>query len=322
MSKLIQAKNRMPDSLQYNAWEALDGISLIVPASAQTSAAVQAIKPLGLNYKITHISYVMSNFYSATYAAVPTGGHFAAGKMSLNIASGIGAYEGAGAASSYAYLTLGGTFLVNDKITITILGIAYTFTVGGRDTTLQLIGQALASNLNSQIIDTVTPYVYPGFNTLYRANSLGAEVVIQTLAYSTATPSFSVSTTSVAGTVTASGATMVAGVAGALPGVPQTDTTPIGIVPSLVAAAGTAVFPVNIVLPLFAAGQADVCGTIYALENFDANWPTLAEMTLRFTTDGTVAGGLNLVIWGVPNDIHPDQTGESASAFKLAQLVL
>ena len=322
MSKLIQAKNRMPDSLQYNAWAPLSFQPVIVPAGVQTSAAIQANKPLGLNYKITHISYVMSNFYTLPPAA-PTGAHFAAGKMTLNLASGIGAYEGAGAASSYAYFTLGGTFLTNDKITVTILGIAYTFTVSGRDSSLQLVGQAFASSMNSQTLDTVTPYIYPGFNTLYRANSLGAEVVIQTLAYSTATPSITVSTTSVAGTVTlGSGATMVAGVAGALPGVPQTDTTPIGIVPSSVAAAGTAVFPVNIVLPLFAAGQADLVGTIYALENFDANWPTLAEMTLRMTTDAVVAGGLSVTIWGVPNDIHPDQTAESASAFKLAQLVL
>jgi hypothetical protein len=313
----------MPDSLQYNAWAPIRVTPIIVPAAAQTTAAVQSINPLGLNYKITHISYTMSNFYSATYGAVPTGGHFAAGKMALNISSGVGAYEGAGAASSYAYFTLGGTFATNDKITVTILGIAYTFTVSARDSSLQLVGQAFASNMNSQTLDTVTPYIYPGFNTLYRANSLGAEVVIQTLAYSTATPSITVSTTSVAGTITlGSGATMVAGVAGALPGVPQTDTTPIGIVPSLVAAAGSAVFPVDIVLPLFNASQADLGGTIYALENNDANWPTLAELTLRFSADGVVAGGLNVIVWGVPNDIHPEQSGESASPFKLSQLIL
>jgi hypothetical protein len=312
MSKIIQAKARDPQSLQYNAWAPIDGISVVVPATAQASTAIQAIKPLGLNYKITHISYTMSNFYTLPPAA-PTGGHFAAGKLALNFVSGVAAYEGTAAASSYAYITLGGTFATNDTITVTIANIPYTSIVSARGTSLQLIGQAIASGLNG----------LPAFNALYRANSLGAEVVFQTLAYSTATPTFTTSVkTTLSGTSTASGATMVAGVAGALPPVPQTDTTSLGIVPSLTAATGSALFPVDIILPLFNASQADLGGTIYCLENFDANWPTLAEMTLRITADGTVAGGLNVMIWGVPNDIHPMQPEESNSAFKLAQLLI
>jgi len=253
---------------------------------------------------------------------VPSGNNFAAGKLALNIVNGVGAYEGAGAASSYAYLTLGGTFVTGDKITVSILGIPYVYTVSARGVSLQYIGQALTTSFNRQTLNSTAAGIFPGFNTLYRANSLGAEVVIQTLAYSTATPSFTVSTNSVAGTVTASGATMVAGVAGALPGVPASDTTSIGIVPSQVGAVGTALFPVDIVLPLFNASQADLGGTIYAIENFDVNWPTLAEMTLRITADGVVAGGLNVILWGVPNDISPMMPEEANTAFHLSQIIL
>lgn len=293
-------------------------MSLVVPASSQTSTAIQKIVPLGLNYKITHISYAMSNFHVIPPAA-PVGSTFAAGHLSLNIVSGVGAYEGTGAGSSYAYLTLGGTFLLNDTITVSIAGIPYVYTVSGRTAgNLQLIGQAMAESFNRQGINGI----YPSFPSLYIANSLGAEVVIQTLAYSVATPTFTVSTSSIAGTVTASGSNMVAGVAGALPGVPLSDSTSIGIVPSQVAAPATALFPVNMVLPLFNSSQADVGGTIYALKNFDVNWPTLAELTVRITADGTVAGGLNIILWGVPNDIHPMQPEEAATAFHLSQLIL
>jgi hypothetical protein len=317
--KLIQSKSRMPESLQYNAWAPLSfqPIQVNSPSGVRASTLIQGIKPLGLNYKITHISYVMSDWVNA---GLPTSGTFAAGKLAMNIVSGVGAYEGAGAASSYAYITLSGTFAANDKITITIAGVPYVYTVNARVAgSLQTVAAGLTDFLNRQSLNGN----FFGFNTLYRANSLGAEIVIQTLAYSTATPTFTVAVmTSATGAAVASGATMIAGIAGALPVAPVSDTTNLGIVPSQVAAVGTALFPVDIVLPLFAGSQADVVGTVYALENFDANWPTLAEMTLRFTADGVVAGGLEVILWGVPNDVHPMQPEEAATAFHLSQIVL
>jgi hypothetical protein len=315
--KQIQAKARMPEALQYNAWAPIRLSTVVVPASAQTSTAIQAIIPLGLNYKITHISYVMSNFYTIPPAA-PTGSHFVAGKMALNIVNGIGAYEGAGGSSSYGYLGLTGNFAINDKITVTIAGVPYSYTVSGRSVVNTFtVAASMAESLNRNT----------AFNTLYRANSLGLEIVVQTLAYSTATPTFTASVvTSNSGAISStSGATMIAGVAGTLPGVPVSDTTSIGIVPSQTAAVGTALFPVDIILPLFSvSGQtgADVGGTLYALENFDVNWPTAAEMTLRITADGTVAGGLNVILWGVPNDIHPMMPEEASTAFHLSPLIL
>lgn len=312
--KQIQAKARMPEALQYNAWAPLKFDSFTHSAGASTSTAVRVMVPLGLNYKITHLSYILSNF---SFAA-PTGGLFAPGKMALNVVSGFAAYEGAGAASSYGYLGLTGNFAINDKITVTIAGVPYSYTVNGRTVVNTFaVASAVAESLNRNT----------SFNALYRANSMGLEIVIQTLAYSVATPTFSAAVvTSNSGAISStSGATMVAGVAGALPVVPVSDTTSIGIVPSQTAAVGSALFPVDIVLPLFSVtGQtgADVVGTIYALENFDSNWPNLAQLTLRITTDGAVAGNLTVILWGVPNDIHPMQPEEAATAFHLSSFIL
>lgn len=314
MSKLIQAKARMPEALQYNAWAPLKFDSFTHTAGASTSTAVRVMVPLGLNYKITHLSYILSDFS----AAAPGGGLFADGKMALNVVSGVGAYEGAGAASSYGAIALTGNFAVNDKITVNLAGVPYSYTVSGRSVVNTFtIASSMAESLNRNT----------AFNALYRANSLGLEIVVQTLAYSTAVPAFSVTVvTTNSGSATAG--SMVAGVAGALPAVPVSDTTGIGIVPSQTAAVGSALFPVDIVLPYFTLGsvgattQANLTGTIYCLENFDANWPTLANLTLRLTTDGAVAGNLLVTLWGVPNDIHPMQPEESATAFHLSSFIL
>jgi hypothetical protein len=300
MSIQIRAKECNPQALLYGAWDSMQLQPMIVPAAAQTSDVVQAIKPLGLNFKITHISYALSN-WEVVPPAAPTGGHFVAGKIALNVVSGVAAYEGAAAASSYAFLTLGGTYQAGEKITVLIASVPYVYEVTGRAAAnLTQLAANMAASLNLQAMTGV----FPAFNTLYRANSLGAEIVIQTLAYSTATPAFSVSTTSIAGTVVASGAAMVAGVAGAKPISPVLDTTNQGITPSLTAVPGNALFPEDIILPMFNVSQADLVGEVYALESFDAFWPTGTELTLRITADGVVAGGLNVILWGVPYDLH------------------
>lgn len=295
MSIQIRAKECNPQVLLYGAWAPISLSTVTVPATAQTSTAIQAIKPLGLNYKITHISYVMSNF-EVIPPAVPTGGHFVAGKLGLNIVSGVAAYEGAGAASSYAYVTLAGVYNPGDVVAVVIAGVSYKGPVASTRNAVNLttFASAMASSLNSN----------PAFSLLYRANSLGAEFVIQTKAYSVATPTFSVSTTSTTGTATASGANMVAGVAGALPVLPVLDTTNQGITPSLTAVPGNAMFPVDIVLPLFNTSQADVVGEVFAIESYDAFWPMGTGLTLRLTADGVVAGGLSVTLWGVPEDLH------------------
>jgi hypothetical protein len=232
---------------------------------------------------------------------LPTGGNFAPGVMGFNIVMGPGSYEGAGASSSYAYATVGGVFqggpfpTPGDIINIVIAGVTYRVIMNSRFTpNLTLVAQGIVLELSQNA----------AFTKLYKVNSLGAEFVVQTLAYSTETPSFSVNTNSAFGTVTASGAAMVAGVAGNLPTQPVSDTTYYPGPPSLTAVQLNALFPVDIILPLFNASQADLAGCVYAIENFDAIWPTDAELTLRITTDGVVAGGLNVILWGVPVDNH------------------
>jgi hypothetical protein len=91
------------------------------------------------------------------------------------------------------------------------------------------------------------------------------------------------------------------------------DTTNQGVTPSLTAAPGDVLFPEDIILPLFDAGQADVVGEVYALESFDAFWPTGTELTLRITADGVVAGGLSVILWGVPYDLHYYLPGSSST---------
>ncbi len=295
-TKVIQAKSRMPSTLQYNSWVAMAFESATLTAS-ETSTAVVARFPLGLNTKITHISYVVSG--------TP------AGNLALNIVSNSGSYEGAGAASSKVTLTLGGTYVAGDTITYVIGGVSTTFMVTSRNAgNLQLTAASIASAFNR-----ISP-----LNVTYRASSLGRVVVFQTLLYGTTTPTFTASKVSTSGTVATSGGTFTAGVAGANPAAPVGDSTKIGLVPSPTAAPLTALFPCNIEIPLV--GESEVTGTIYAVENFDAIFPSVSELTLRLVTDGSGAGTIKVVMYGVPVDNHPQQPAEAASYFHLNQTIL
>ena len=311
MTQTLRGKDRSPNSIRYDAWATFPIVLNSATTATFASTAVQGVVPLGLNTKITHVSYSLS------------GTSFAAGKIALNIVNGSAAYESAGGASSYGYVTLSGTFSAGkpasntpfplpygDTITVTIGGLSYTKTVNGRDAgNNQLIAADLASGFNNNT--TV--------NGLYRANSAGSQIVFQTLAYGATTPTFSVTVSSAAGTATASGATFVAGVAGTNPVLGISDQLPLGQSPSATAALGNALFPANIVLPEFTAGQANQPGIIYALESQDVIWGPTTQLTARITTDGTVAGVLTVTLYGKPVDNHPTAPQSNNSSFRLTQ---
>lgn len=293
--KMIRSKSRIPSSLQYNAWTPIHFPAVTLSAS-EASSTIAARIPLGLNFKITHIGYVLSGS--------------PAGTLALNVVEGSGVYEGTGAAASYATLTLGGTFAAGDTIVYVIGGVSTTYTVSARNAgNNQAIAAAMATSFNRT----------NALNVSYRLSSLGAILVVQTLAYSTATPTFTASVVSAAGTATASGATFTAGVAGTLPVAPASDSTLAGVVPSVVAASLTALFPVDMFIPTSLAEQV---GTIYALENFDAIFPTCSELTLRVVTNGAGAGTLQVTLYGVPVDRSPMQPEEANSYFHLSQTIL
>lgn len=295
---VIRSKRRRPSSLGYNSWVSLP-FSLQSAAGIVTPSAYYVTLPL--NFKIMALTYCLD-------VVTP-------GTLFVNMISGtnVAGYEGTGAQSSYGYLNLGGTFVAGDVITVTVAGVSYSVTLNARTVkSLQVTANALTSGLNNNL----------AFSALYRANSCSSEVVIQTLSYSTATPTFAVSTTSAAGTVTASGANMVAGVAGALPTTPVADQTQLGIVPSGTAVANNALFPVDILIPAFASGGNQIGGVIYATENFDAIWPAGSIITAIGNQPGSGSFHGDFAVWGVPVDNHPMMPEEANTGFKVSPFIL
>jgi hypothetical protein len=299
---IIKSKRRRPESLGYNSWAPIIVESPGNLTGVTNSSVIQIESiPLGLNYKVTHISYVLTNGLTST------------GDLKINIVSGAGSYEGLAAVSPSARLTLGGTFVPGDKIVVTIGGaqISHTFTTRTAPN-LTLMAASLANSLNYD----------PLFNTTYIANSLGPVVVYQQIAYTTATPTFAASTNSVAGTVTVSSATLVGGVAGTNPTQPILDQTQIGIVPSGTVVTGDALFPADIVLATTVGIPQNQVGLIYAVKNFDAIWPAGSLMTLRAEGIAPPAGTIHVIVWGVPVDLHIGMPAEANQGFRISQFVL
>lgn len=295
--KQIRSKSRLPQSLQYNAWAPVQYARI---ASNTTPSIVS--QPLGLNTKIIAVPYFLE----------VTG----AGLQFLNFVSGASTtgLGGSGGRSSYGFVDLGSTFAAGDTIGFSIAGVVYSTTVNARNT-----------GSNAKVAaGVVTSLSYnTAFNALYRANSLGGEIVIQTLAYATATPAFSVAVvTSASGTATANGANFVAGVAGTLPSQPVSDQTNNGIVPSGTAIVGNTLFPVDIILPGFTTANNKLTGVIYCYENFDAIWPAVSTLSLVVgnPTSGTFATTATLM--STPMDNHPMQPEEAASVFRLSANIL
>lgn len=301
---ILRAKDRTPSVVRYNSFFA-------VPFSTGTASGLvsgaTSYAPLGLNAKFTHVAYTVMPGYTV-------------GSGNLNVASG---YLATGSIptgkSSYGWLKLAGTYALNDSVTVTLAGISYPHSVTVRNVgSLQQLAASIAGAINGN----------QAASKLYVANSLGAEVVIQTLVYSTATPTFAVAVSSTSGTVTTSGANMIAGVAGTLPTQPPADSTgtpnpSTGLiqVPSIAAAAGNCLFPVDMILPLFTTGHAGETGTIYARKNYDAIFPgpsTLSAYTVAGAGSATVA----LAAYGVPVDNNPTKPQDSNGIFVPSQFIL
>jgi hypothetical protein len=283
MPKQIKAKEGNFQALLYSAWAPLPVITNMV---------------LGLNYKFTHLAYVITPPLVAGLS------------FSVNIESGYVIVDPANY-TSYGYFDLAGVFVEagangfgGDKIEIILEDWVtstlhhYRYTVTSRYPTLATLAAFIANELNQD----------PRFNVSYIANSLGGEVVMQPLTYTPVTPSYTVSTTSApgAGTITAGGATFVPGVGGGtLPPQPISDQTSQGIEPSATAIVGDTLFPVDIILPTFTTLNGGLTGTIFANANFDAIWPINSSLT--FTTSSITPGASSfaaVALYGVPVDNH------------------
>lgn len=293
MSKQISSKSRTPKSLCYNSW-----FPFQFPALAPGNPTQYV--SLGLNHKFTHLAYTID----------PPG--FTAGmNESINIVSGIPVAPSHN--TSYGWVDLGGTFAAGDTITVTVAGTSYVFKVSARDNTLQKVAAALVSFLMRNLV----------FSASFIANSLGLEFVIQPLVYNAVTYPYSVLVVSAAGTATAGGANMVAGTGVfASPSQPITDQTQNGIIPSPTAVTDNALFPVDIILPTFAAGQAGKSGVVYAYRNYDAIFPSASAVSLTQSTTSEGGGGGAFTLYSVPMDNHPMQPEEANTSFHLSQNVL
>lgn len=177
MPKQLKAKEGNFQALLYNAWSPVPMLTTQV---------------LGLNYKFTHLSYLLT-------PPITPGLIF-----SVNIVSGYLAISPSNY-SSYAYFDLAGVFTPyrpgepGDKISIilaswrTSIVTTYTYKVTTRYPNNTLLAAFITNELNQDA----------RFNKDYIANSLGAEVVIQPLTYDPVTPAYSVLTNSTTGTISA-----------------------------------------------------------------------------------------------------------------------
>jgi hypothetical protein len=276
--QVTTGKNRRPQSIGYNNLFALR-LPLIALAASSVSTTVQSRIPLGVNVKVMAVSYVLDT-------AV-------AGTASLNIVQGAASYETAGAPPT-GTITLANTFLIGDSVTITVGGIDYKVTVTSRNAgNNQLLSADIAKGINRN-----NP-----FGAAYVASSSDSKIYVINIAYATAGNSTTLTTSAVsaAGTATASGGTLAGGSAGTLPTMPALDNSNITS-PSQTAAAGAALFPVDMPLNM----TADIPSMLYPIypKNFEAIFPVASEITVRLITNGAAAGNLTIVVWCVPYDVN------------------
>lgn len=304
---IIKSKRRRPESLGYNSWMSM----LFGTDTATVAPGTNCYRPLGLNMKFTHMSYVIAGTSPSSIAGI------------LNIASSRIATAPI-TNTSYGYFDFGGTFAVGDTVTLSVGGTVYKpFVVSAREAgNNTVLARHFTAYLNSVATASANGSVL--FSSSWIANSLGVEVVIQPLVYNATAYAYSVTLGTSAGTVTAGGATMVAGT-----GVqtaftqPPADQTAIGIVPSGVAASGDRLFPVDIILPTFTAQATGLSGTVYATKNFDAIWGKNTTISLTVANNGPVGNAHLLVeLFGVPVDNQPMQPESSNGIFLPSSLTL
>ena len=286
--QVTNGRARSNASIRYNSLTSLR-FPTVALGSSQPSTTVQSRIPLGLNFKIMSVSYVLSG--------VTTGA-----SLALNVTLGTGSYETAGAAPT-DYFTIGGTYANGDTITVTLGGVSYTYTVNAEIAgNNAAIVQHFASAINRN---------QPFASTVF-ASAQGLSVVISLVAYSTATSTFTVSKNSTSGTVTANAANLSGGATGVLPAQPVIDN-PLQTAPFNIAASGTALFPIDTPILL----TNDQPGVLYTKlnNNFDAIWPSFSELTLRTITGTSMTGNLDVILWGVPYDVNPFAPQDRVSSF-------
>ena len=286
--QVTNGRNRSNASIRYNCLTPLS-FPTVALAASQASTVIQARRALGANFKIMAVSYVLSGSLTGTNLAV-------------NVVSGVGAYETAGA-SPTDFAVIGGTYAINDTISITLGTATYTYIVNSESyTSNAVIAQRMAAAINR-----IQPFAVQVLATVQ-----GVGLLISLVAYSTATTSFSVSKVSASGTVTANAATLTGGASGTLPAQPVIDS-PLQTAPFNIAAANTALFPINVPINI----TADVPSVLYPVinNNFDAIWPSYSTLTLRTVTGTGIAGNLDVTLWGVPYDVNPFAPQDRVQSF-------
>lgn len=277
--QVTTGKKRSPESIGYNNLMALR-FPTVALAASQAAATVQARIPLGLNVKIMAISYVMSGTV--------------AGTADINVSQGAGSYEGVGTAA-YGSVVLANTFSIDDTVTMTVGGVSSVTKVNSRTAGKnQLMAEGIASGINKN----------QPFGAAFVATSSGSTIYIVSTTYGTGANATTLtsSASSASGTATASGSTFANGSGvGAVPTMPALDNSN-QTSPPATAAAGTALFPVDMPINM----TADVPSNMYPTypKNFDAIFPSASELTLRTVTNGSASGNLDVILWCVPYDVN------------------
>lgn len=199
-------KDKSVSSVGYNKLMAIPFASVSANSNATTAVPVRRI-PLGLNLKIMAVSYAGSQATTSGTAAI-------------NIVLGGAVYEGVGSAP-FATLTLGGTYAINDTITVVVGGISFSFQVTSRTAgNNPLIAASIASAINKQ----------QPFAVQYFCSYQGPILILTLVAYGTAgnSTTFTASrVTTASGTVTASGSTLAGGT-GSATATPGVGTATVG----------------------------------------------------------------------------------------------
>lgn len=295
MTQVTNGKRRNPASIGYNN---LIAIPLARAGSGYNPTVVSSRLPLGLNLKIMAVSF-----------SIETG---ATGPLAFNVVQGTGSYETAGSAPAGA-VAIGGTFVAGDQITTTVGGVPYTVAITSRNAGNNLM---IAADIASGICRNQPFGVAPA----YFAGSVGTSVNLAQVAYNTTGNSTTLtsSVSSASGTATASASTLLGGTVGVLPTAPALDNSN-QTSPAATAAAGTALFPIDVPLLLgTTASGADVVGIVYPAfpRNFDAIWPAGTELTMRYSgNSGTTSAEMNVVLWAVPYDVNAFNPELKANGF-------
>jgi hypothetical protein len=108
-----------------------------------------------------------------------------------------------------------------------------------------------------------------------------------------------------------SGATLAGGTnatAGVPPVLPTTDTTPVGIVPTVTATPGQALFAADVTMV-----DTDELVQNFYPTVFDAVWPAGSQLTLRTAAGAT--GNLDVIVWAKPVDVNFTSPASHAQYF-------